>query len=157
MITAYRLFNSIHASGWNSGEGAFKYGGRWNSKGFRVLYASASLALATLEVLVNLDDEEVLEDYAYAAIQFPESSVTDIREIAEIPANWNDYPAPEAVRKLGDQWIVDKTSLVLSAPSAVIATEQNFLINLRHPEISAIEFGIVGQFVFDRRFVKKNR
>jgi len=41
-------------SAWD-GEGAFRFGGRWNSRGVRAVYASSSLALALLETLVHLD------------------------------------------------------------------------------------------------------
>jgi len=38
-----------------SGEGARLYGGRWNSRGVRVVYASTSLSLAAVETFVNLE------------------------------------------------------------------------------------------------------
>ena len=36
-----------------SGDGARLYGGRWNYQGYRVLYASESLALAILEYITK--------------------------------------------------------------------------------------------------------
>ena len=36
-------------------EGARLHGGRWNSKGSRVAYTSTSLALAAVEMFVNLE------------------------------------------------------------------------------------------------------
>ena len=36
------------------GEGAYRVGGRWNSKGTRVLYMSENRSLAVLEILVHL-------------------------------------------------------------------------------------------------------
>jgi RES domain-containing protein len=38
-----------------TGEGARRYGGRWNSRGVRMVYASTSLALAAMEIFVNLE------------------------------------------------------------------------------------------------------
>ncbi len=38
-----------------SGEGARRYGGRWNSRGVRMVYASTSLSLAAVETFVNLE------------------------------------------------------------------------------------------------------
>src|SRR5712675_1417146 len=38
-----------------SGEGARRYGGRWNSRGVRIVYASTSLSLAAVETFVNLE------------------------------------------------------------------------------------------------------
>nr|WP_180996015.1 RES family NAD+ phosphorylase [Tabrizicola aquatica] len=37
-----------------SGEGTRKHGGRWNSPGLPAVYCASSLALAALEVFVNL-------------------------------------------------------------------------------------------------------
>ena len=41
-----------------SGMGAYLYGGRWNSPGQYVVYASGNVSLAMLEVLVHIDDAE---------------------------------------------------------------------------------------------------
>ena len=44
------------------GLGAKRYGGRWNSKGFAVVYTSESLELAVLEALVHLDIDLLPKD-----------------------------------------------------------------------------------------------
>ncbi len=48
------------------GEGAFRFGGRWNSRGTRILYTAGSLSLAALEMLVHLNSEEILLSYSKA-------------------------------------------------------------------------------------------
>ncbi len=53
-MRGYRLSRSLYAS--YDGEGARRAGGRWNSKGTRVLYLSENRALCVLEVLVPLSD-----------------------------------------------------------------------------------------------------
>lgn len=52
-LVAWRLDAAMHASTWASGEGAFRYGGRWNSKGVRAVYCSIDPATAILEVAVH--------------------------------------------------------------------------------------------------------
>lgn len=52
-LVAWRLDQHRHASTWNSGEGAFLYGGRWNSRGARAVYCSFDAATAILEVAVH--------------------------------------------------------------------------------------------------------
>src|SRR3954453_22641746 len=52
-LVAWRLDSAIHASTWASGEGAFRYGGRWNTKGVRAVYCSIDPATAILEVAVH--------------------------------------------------------------------------------------------------------
>jgi RES domain-containing protein len=51
MIWAWRLIKANHADDAFAGEGAKRWGGRWNSKGVRVVYTAESLSLATLEVI----------------------------------------------------------------------------------------------------------
>lgn len=49
----WRLDQERFASTWNSGEGSFQVGGRWNSKGVRAVYCSLDPATAILEVAVH--------------------------------------------------------------------------------------------------------
>jgi RES domain-containing protein len=51
-MRAFRLCRSSYPA--YDGEGACRVGGRWNSKGVRVLYMSENRSLAVLEVLVHL-------------------------------------------------------------------------------------------------------
>jgi RES domain-containing protein len=52
-LVAWRLDQAIHAPSWDSGEGAYRVGGRWNSKGVRAVYCSLDPATAILEVAVH--------------------------------------------------------------------------------------------------------
>lgn len=52
-LVAWRLDKAIFASTWASGEGAYRSGGRWNSRGRRTVYCSLDPALAILEVAVH--------------------------------------------------------------------------------------------------------
>lgn len=154
MITAYRIFNAAYTATWADGDGAFRYGGRWNSPGVRLLYAAVSVALAALEVLVHLDDEEILADYSFASMRFPADSIINVADIADLPRNWQDPSALGSLQEIGDSWVRCQTSLALRVPSAVVPQEFNYMINLEHPSASRIKFGKVEQFVFDPRFVK---
>ena len=53
-MQAYRLNRFAHPS--YDGEGSRRAGGRWNSKGTRVIYMSENRSLCVLEVLVHLTD-----------------------------------------------------------------------------------------------------
>lgn len=156
MITAYRIFQTTRTSNWMDGEGAFRYGGRWNSRGVRVLYASASLALSALEVLVHLDDEEILVDYSYATIRFDLASVKNVEDLASLPPNWREYPAPIALRRIGDDWARKEASPVLRVPTAVLPIDFNYILNLEHPAAAgAFDFGDADRFVFDHRLTER--
>lgn len=50
---AWRLDDARFADTWDSGEGAFRSGGRWNSPGIRAVYCSADPSTAILEVAVH--------------------------------------------------------------------------------------------------------
>ena len=52
-LVAWRLDTAKHAAGWDSGAGAFRLGGRWNSKGVKAVYCSLDPATAVLEVAVH--------------------------------------------------------------------------------------------------------
>lgn len=52
-VRAWRLDRARHAADWDSGEGAFRLGGRWNGKGTRAVYCALDPATAILEVAVH--------------------------------------------------------------------------------------------------------
>jgi RES domain-containing protein len=52
-LHAWRLDRARHAASWDSGEGAFRAGGRWNGKGVRAVYCAFDPATAILEVAVH--------------------------------------------------------------------------------------------------------
>lgn len=52
-LVFWRLDQQKHAATWNSGEGSYRAGGRWNSRGLRAVYAAIDPATAILEVAVH--------------------------------------------------------------------------------------------------------
>jgi len=157
MITAYRIFNSMFAATWNDGEGAYRYGGRWNSQGNRVLYVSSSLALATLEVLVNLDDEEILPDFLFASVAFAEELIVRVEDVARLPPKWRGFPIPREVQNIGDDWIEGKLSAVLEVPTSVIPKGTNYVINLEHPDSKLVQYGKVENLILDARLISRGK
>jgi RES domain-containing protein len=151
MPTAYRIFKTKFAKSWFDGEGAFLYGGRWNSRGTRILYTSDSLSLAALEILVNLNSAELLSSYSYAKVEFEEKDVLPVEEIVKLPKNWSSSPPPSAVQRIGDEWAVSMQSLVLRVPTSVVPGEFNFLLNVGHPNFSTIRRSKPQLFRFDDR------
>jgi RES domain-containing protein len=47
------LDEAQYGASWDSGEGPFRFGGRWNSKGVRAVYCSLDPATSILEVAVH--------------------------------------------------------------------------------------------------------
>jgi RES domain-containing protein len=67
-VTTYRVARRPYAG--LSGQGAQRYGGRFNPPGVPAVYTSQSIALAVLEVLVHVDKSEVPTDYVVMAVRF---------------------------------------------------------------------------------------
>jgi len=155
VVTAWRLAKARHAATAFDGEGARLHGGRWNSLGTRVAYASDSVALATLEVLAHLQSTAVLQSYSLATIRFPEELV-EVLDITALPKGWRRFPSPPENQAIGDQWIAERRSLVLRVPSAIIPTESNFLINPAHPGFANVVIERPERFTFDSRVLRSS-
>lgn len=138
MIEAWRLVKSRYAESAFSGEGARRYGGRWGSVGTAMVYASESLALAQLEILVNLPTERLLETYVAFRLCFDEG-LASVLPPSALPADWRRDPAPQSVKNIGDQWVREVRSAVLEVPSAVVPSESNYLVNPNHVDFERLE------------------
>ena len=152
MISAWRLIKSRHAAAAFDGEGARLHGGRWNSPGTRVAYASDSIALAALEVLAHLQSTAVLQAYSAVSLSFPDESV-ELLPTSSLPARWRRFPSPPENQAIGDQWVAQGRTLILRVPSAIIPSAANFLINPSHPEFAKVVIGRPERFAFDRRLL----
>lgn len=138
MTRVWRIVKETCAGSAFDGEGARRAGGRFNSPGSPVIYTSESLALAQLEILVNLPTDRLLASYVAFRADLPDGKVATLgRE--ELPENWREAPAPRPVRRLGDRWLESGRSLALRVPSAVVPAESNVLINPRHRAFEEIE------------------
>jgi RES domain-containing protein len=150
VLRAWRIVKARHAATAFDGEGARLLGGRWNSPGTRMIYTSATGALAALEMLVHLNRAITLHAYALISCDFDESVVNDVEKL---PANWQSYPSPPQLQTIGDQWVRSGSSAVLRVPSAVIRNENNYLLNPDHSDFSRIKINNPEPFSFDLRLV----
>lgn len=128
-MRAWRLVARQYALDPLSGEGALRYGGRWNSPGMRMVYLADSLALATLELSVHLRGARV----TYVAIEL---DVPDrlVAPVGELKRRWQAEES--ATRAAGDAWVAAGSSLALSVPSVLVdarSGERNLLVNPLHP------------------------
>ncbi|HET6762408.1 MAG TPA: RES domain-containing protein [Longimicrobiaceae bacterium] len=133
------------------GEGARRVGGRWNSPGLPMVYASQHLSLAVLESLVHYDVAFLPNDLLAHAVDLPDEHIT-VLDPASLPDGWSDDPAYVGSRQVGDAWLGDGTGLALAVPSAIIAEEYNVLLNPRHPRAEALLAPVLSRpFDFDPR------
>ncbi len=147
--TAWRIVKSKYADSAFDGEGAAKAGGRWNSRGRRVVYTSGNLSLAALELLVHLNPP-VRFRWVAIPCRFDPKLVETVPPGA-LPDQWTRVPTPPEVRKTGDAWLAEERSAVLAVPSAIVSREWNYLLNPEHPDFARIELGDPEPFAFDSR------
>ncbi|MGH8472716.1 MAG: RES family NAD+ phosphorylase, partial [Gammaproteobacteria bacterium] len=102
-MRAYRLVKARYADTALDGSGAKAHGGRWNSKGVRMVYASDSVALAALELLVHLHRSAVLNRYVLFSLELHDESVMVLDESALSP-DWRGDPPPSSTAGIGDEW-----------------------------------------------------
>lgn len=139
-----------------SGEGARKFGGRWNFKGSAVLYTSQSESLAALETLVHAPVSAIPDDLNLLILSVPESLRTGVIKSEELPADWRNYPAPTRLAETGTKWLESKSDLLLRVPSVLVQTEWNFLLNPNHPDMKKIKTKEIRPFGFDMRLLQSS-
>jgi len=102
-MLAFRLCRSAYPA--YNGEGARRVGGRWNSKGVRVLYMSENRSLAALEVLVHLSGT-LPDKYILGAADIAEDVAIERMADQDLPKGWSTLSLGEqvATRRLGDAW-----------------------------------------------------
>ncbi|HUF49868.1 MAG TPA: RES domain-containing protein [Longimicrobiales bacterium] len=152
-MTAWRIVKKRHAESAFDGEGARRYGGRWNSPGTAVVYACESRALCLLEVLAGLRTVNPLDAYVLIPITFDESSILSL-EVNDLPAEWRRYPPHASTQQAGDDWARDKRSVMLRVPSVIVPQEFNYLLDPAHPDFRHIDIGRPQELSIDVRLVR---
>jgi RES domain-containing protein len=149
----WRICRRRYAAESASGEGARLYGGRWNSRGVRVVYTSTSLALAAIETFVNLEPNLRPNDLVYVEGEVPDG--VEILKVAleSLPAKWN-RSREESLRKIGDAWVREGLTLGLLVPSSAIKGEWNLLLSPAHKDFAKIVFQQPQAFEFDVRMFR---
>src|ERR1700678_2246261 len=136
-----------------SGEGARLYGGRWNSRGVRVVYASTSLAVAAVETFVNLEPNLRPADLVFIEGEIPYAVEIGRINLKTLPEGWNET-RDESLRRFGDDWIRKGETAALLVPSAAIRGEWSVLLNPVHRDFSTIQLREPEPFEFDVRMFR---
>jgi RES domain-containing protein len=138
-VLAWRLCRAPFAD--LTGEGARRYGGRWNLPGRPVVYAASSAALAVLEVRVHLDltPDLLPDDYLLLTIDLREFATEEVTNIPPDPAVF------------GDTWLREQRTPVLQVPSMIVPDSSNLLVNPAHPDAAPASIIARRRFAFDRR------
>lgn len=150
-MEAYRLIRGKFA-GKNpfDGEGSFLFGGRWSSIGTRVCYAATHRSLAILEYRAHIDQSLIPDDLVIATLEIPNE--IEITHTPARPGDWQEYPAPISLRRIGDRFIAEARSAVMLVPSVLVPQENNILLNPLHPDAGRmVRQRRLVPFLYDRR------
>jgi RES domain-containing protein len=150
MRAAWRIVKKRHAGSAFDGEGARRYGGRWNGPGTAVVYVSETRALAVLEVLVGVRSTQPIGAYVLIPIRFEPSLIEALRP-DRLPEDWRRSPPRASTQRIGDAWVVEQRSAILRVPSVVVPDEFNYVINPAHADFARIEIGPPQEITIDPR------
>ena len=147
----YRIAQKKYANDL-SGNGAWLYGGRWNSEGFYVVYAASSRSLALLEILAHTPPK-MLRENEYSLITLSIQLINSPLKIehSQLQTGWDAPDIRLFTQKAGDKFLTDQHNLLLSVPSVIIPEENNFLINPNHIDMKRVKISHTRKISFDNR------
>lgn len=138
--TIWRIDKARYRSAAKTGDGARAFGGRWTSPGFQAIYCAEHLSLAILEVIVHAPHPDAR---AVARVRFriridPDSVEHVVSQ--RIPRDLSPRTPFQSTREIGDEWLKQGRTPVLSVPSAIVPAERNYILNPRHPRFSELSW-----------------
>lgn len=153
MLQTWRLTTAKFAAAAFSGEGARRYGGRWNPKGIPIVYTAGSLSLALLELMVQ--DQPLRASYVAFACEISEEVKVARIDAGRLPPDWRRASGIGACQKLGAEWFSSGRTALLAVPSAVIPHETNYLLNPGHPDFARLAIGAMQAIETDSRLLAR--
>lgn len=153
-MIVFRLCRSKYAD-FLSGQGASISGGRWNSKGVKMLYTSCSRSLCTAELAVHLPLGIIPVDFMLISIEIPARVKFSNLSIGELPFDWKVFPHPVSTQLIGNDFIKKNKYAVCKVPSAVVPGDFNFILNPFHKDFHLIRVKKTEKFEFDERLFRR--
>lgn len=150
MARYYRIVQDRWAATAMDGEGARRFGGRWNPPGVAAVYLAGSRALAALEILVHAPREALLLEWKILEVEIPDEWIEEIPR-SVLPATWREQPSSPAAQNFGGRWLLSRRALALRVPSAIIPEEFSVLLNVTHRQMQDLKPGNPEAFSFDPR------
>ena len=127
-LVAWRLDQARFGAAWDSGEGAYRVGGRWNGKGVRAVYCSIDPATAILEVAVHTGFKALdTIPHILTALTINQPSDVHVVDPAAVPnPNWLRPGLPSAGQQFfGDALLAEHKFILI--PSAVSTHSWNLI------------------------------
>jgi RES domain-containing protein len=152
-VIVWRIARAAHAA--FDGEGVRLYGSRWTPRGTAAVFTSATLSLAALERFVHTDPDLEPDDLVAIRVDLDSELAIEVVSTADLPPDWRTYPPPPGLVLIGERWLKQGRTAVLSVPSVVIPRERNFIINPSHVDFKWIQVGRSEAFSFDPRMWRR--
>ena len=127
-LIAWRIDQAGLAPTWDSGEGAYRVGGRWNSKGVRAVYCSIDPSTAILEIAVHKGFRalDTVPHVLTAAVITDISAVHVVHPVNVPNPNWLRPGIPSAGQQaFGDDLL--RRHRFVAIPSAVSSHSWNLI------------------------------
>jgi RES domain-containing protein len=127
-LVVWRLDVAGFAASWDSGEGAFLFGGRWNGKGVRAVYCSIDPATAILEVAVHKGFRALdIVPHVLTAATILDPAAVHVVDPASLPnANWLRPGLPSAGQQDHGNQLLGRHRFI-AIPSAVSSHSWNLI------------------------------
>ena len=137
-----------------SGRGGELADGRWHTRGRPVVYCAGSPALAALEVRGHLDLplDLVPDDYVLMQIEAPDGLAVRTIGPSDLPTGWRSRE--DLCRPIGDAWLAEGSTALMSVPSAIVEVERNILLNPTHRDCVQISLKEIMPFAWDERLFR---
>jgi RES domain-containing protein len=127
-LVAWRLDQAKFGASWDSGEGAYRVGGRWNSRGVRAVYCSIDPAAAILEVAVHTGFRALdTVPHVLTALTVTDPKSVHVVDPADVPnPNWLRPGIPSAGQQdFGDGLLARHRFVVI--PSVISTQSWNLV------------------------------
>lgn len=145
-ITRAKYADGLHSSGREN---------RWNKTKQKVVYASESKALATLEMVANRG--AIMDGARYKLLTIEISLPNEIigeADVSKLGKRWQDMENRPKTQDIGSNWYTEKSSVALKVPSVLVNGEYNFVINTDHPDFEKrVNLRSVEDFNWDPRLL----
>lgn len=126
----WRLDQANFATTWDSGEGSYRVGGRWSSRGTRAVYAALDPATAILEVAVHKTFRALdIVPHVLTAARILDAGPLHVVSSADVPnPHWLHPGIPSAGQQAFGDALLKKHPMVL-IPSVVSAHSWNVIFD----------------------------
>jgi RES domain-containing protein len=137
------------------GRGGLLASARWHTRGRPITYLAASPAGALVEALVHLElvIDELPDTYKLLKAECPDDIGTLAADAALLADDWRSNEL--VTRSIGDEWLAQQRSALLSVPSAILPETSNLLLHPGHPDAAKVRVVWHRAFRYDPRLLRR--